>query len=148
MTDFLFEYYMTLKALHIISVMAWMAGLFYLPRLFVYHVTAEKGSDKSETFKIMEFKLLRYIMTPAAISAWLFGGLMLWANPDLLTQPWMHVKLLCVVLMTLFHHFLMIWRKAFACDENKHSEKFYRLWNEAPTVLMIVIVVMAVVEPF
>ena len=148
MTDFLLQHYLTLKALHLIAVMAWMAGLFYLPRLFVYHVTAEKGSDKSETFKVMEFKLLRYIMSPAMIAAWLFGGLMLWANPSLFEQPWMHVKLLCVVLMTVFHHFLIVWRKQFARDENKHSEKFYRWWNEAPTVLMIIIVVMVIVKPF
>lgn len=148
MIDFLAAHYMTLKALHLIAVMAWMAGLFYLPRLFVYHCQAEKGSDKSETFKIMEFKLLRYIMHPAAIAAWLFGGAMLWANPALLSAPWMHVKLLCVVLMTVFHHMLMIWRKQFARDENRHSEKFYRWWNEAPTLLMIIIIVMAVVEPF
>lgn len=148
MSDFLAEHYMTLKALHLIAVMAWMAGLFYLPRLFVYHVSAEKGADKSETFKIMERKLLNYIMTPAGIAAWLFGGAMLWANPALLEMPWMHVKLLCVVLMTGFHYMLMVWRQQFARDENRHSEKFYRWWNEAPTILMIIIIVMAVVEPF
>ena len=148
MIDFLSDHYLTLKALHLIAVMAWMAGLFYLPRLFVYHCGADKGSDKSETFKIMEYKLLRYIMNPAMIAAWLFGGLMLWSNPALFELPWMHVKLLGVVLMTAFHMMLARWRKAFACDENAHSEKFYRIINEAPTVLMIVIVFMAVVKPF
>ncbi|MCB1556653.1 MAG: protoporphyrinogen oxidase HemJ [Alphaproteobacteria bacterium] len=148
MAAFLLDHYLTLKALHLIAVMAWMAGLLYLPRLFVYHAGAAKGSEASETFKVMEFKLLRYIMTPASVAAWGVGGLMLWANPALLMAPWMHVKLLCVVLMTVFHHMLMIWRKRFARDENRHSAGFYRRWNEAPTILMIVIIVMAVVEPF
>lgn len=148
MQEFLSLHYEWLRALHIISVIAWMAGLFYLPRLFVYHCGAKKGSRQSETFKIMEKKLMRVIISPASVAAWLFGGLMLWANPALLEAPWMHVKLTAVVLMTVFQHMLMIWRKKFERDENSHSERFYRLWNEVPTFLMIVIVMMAVLEPF
>lgn len=148
MSEWLFQNHELLRALHIISVMAWMAGLFYLPRLFVYHCAAEKGSDKSETFKVMERKLLRIIMNPASILAWIFGCLMLWANPDLFKEGWMHIKLIAVILMTIFHHMLALWRKKFERDENDKSEKFYRLWNEAPTLLMIIVVLMAVLEPF
>lgn len=149
MQDLFLQNYEWLRALHIISVIAWMAGLFYLPRLYVYHTRAAVGSEMSETFKVMEFKLLRYIMGPASIASWVFGLAMLYANPGMLSGGgWMHVKLTAVVLMTGFHHMLMVWRKKFARDENTHSEKFYRWWNEAPTVLMIIIVIMAVVQPF
>lgn len=148
MAEFLLSYYQWLRALHIISIIAWMAGLLYLPRLLVYHAEATPASDKSETFKVMERKLLKIIMNPASIAAWLFGGLMLWANPDLLHQPWMHVKLLSVVLLTGLHHVFAKWVKVFAVDQNTRSSKFYRWWNEAPTVLMIIIVIMAVAEPF
>lgn len=148
MQDILLQNYEWLRALHIISIIAWMAGMLYLPRLFVYHVDAKKGSDKSETFKIMEFRLLRYIMTPASIASWVFGGGMLWANPALLHEPWMHLKLTCVVLMTGVHHAFMVYVKKFARDENTKSDKFYRIMNEVPTLLMIIIVIMAVVQPF
>ncbi len=148
MQDFLLEYYLSLKALHIISVMAWMAGMFYLPRLFIYHVSAEKGSDKSETFKIMERRLLRIIINPAMCAAWVFAGLMFYANPDLFSQPWMHVKLTAALLMTGLHHGYVRWWKKFDRDENDKSEKFYRIMNEVPTILMIIIVFMAVTKPF
>ncbi len=140
--------YEWLRALHILAIISWMAGLLYLPRLFVYHVEARVGSDKSETFKLMEFRLMRYIMGPASGAAWLFGGLMLWANPVLMQDGWMHVKLLCVVLMTGVHHAMMKWCKNFAADQNTKSTKFFRIVNEVPTVLMIIIVIMAVVQPF
>jgi putative membrane protein len=148
MPIFIADHYPWFKALHVIAVISWMAGLLYLPRLFVYHAGADKGSELSETLKIMERRLLRIIMNPAMIGAWLFGGLMLWANPQLLHQPWMHVKLMCVVLMTGFHHALSKWRKAFIHDENKKPEKFFRRVNEVPTLLMIVIVIMVIVRPF
>ena len=148
MAEFLLDNYLWIKALHIISVIAWMAGMLYLPRLYVYHVGAAKGSELSETFKIMERKLLRYIINPAMIASFVFGGLMFWANPDLFHQPWMHTKLLAIILMTAVHGFYARWRKQFARDENTHSGKFYRWWNEAPTVLMIIIVLMAVAKPF
>ncbi len=149
MLDLLTQYYEWLRAAHIISVIAWMAGLLYLPRLFVYHAGVEKGSEASETFKIMERKLLRFIMAPASILAWIFGILMLVAVPSMLSGAgWMHVKLLCVVLMTVFHHMLLIWFKAFRDDINIRDAKFFRIINEMPTVLMVIIVIMAVAQPF
>lgn len=148
MVDFLGQYYNWIKAFHIIAVMAWMAGMLYLPRLYVYHVTAEKGSELSETLKIMERKLLRLIINPAMILALILGGLMLWANSELFQQPWMHMKLTAIFLMGAVHGQYSRWRKAFERDENTHSTKFYRWWNEAPTILMIIIVIMAVAEPF
>lgn len=148
MVDFLGSYYNWVKALHIIAVISWMAGMLYLPRLFAYHAEATKGSELSETLKIMEWRLLRFIINPAMILAFVFGGLMLWANPDLFQQPWMHTKLTAVLLLTVVHGFYARWRKDFAADQNKRSAKFYKIWNEAPTVLMIIIVIMAVAEPF
>ncbi len=142
------DYYLWLKSLHIIAVIAWMAGLLYLPRLFVYHAEAEKKSDQSEIFKTMEMRLLRIIMNPAMIAAWLFGLLMIAANPALMAGGWMHVKLTAVILLTALHMVFARWRKDFAQDRNKRTAKFYRLWNEAPTILMIVIVFMAVMKPF
>lgn len=148
MIDFLGSYYNWIKALHIIAVMSWMAGMLYLPRLFVYHVKAAKGSELSETLKIMERRLLRFIINPAMILSFVFGGLMLWVNPDVMSAPWMHTKITALFLITAAHGLFARWRKNFERDENTHSEKFYRWWNEAPTVLMIVIVIMAVVKPF
>lgn len=150
MSEVLMNHYLLLKALHIIAVIAWMAGLLYLPRLFVYHAGAAKGSELSETLKTMEFRLLRYIMAPASIATWLFGGLMLCANWDGLTAGagWMHAKLTLVVLMTGLHHIFAKWRKDFAKDANPRPAKFYRIWNEAPTVLMIAIVMLVVLKPF
>ncbi len=149
MTDFLLTNYLWLKSFHLIAVMSWIAGLLYLPRLYVYHVSASKGEELSETLKIMERKLLRYIMNPAMILSWIFGLLMLYANPALLSAGgWMHAKLLLVVLMSACHMLFAMWRKEFERDENTRTEKFYRLWNEAPTLLMIIIIILAVVEPF
>ena len=148
MTDFLVGGYLWWQALHIISVIAWMAGLFYLPRLYVYHAQVLSGSDASETFKVMERKLLRIIMNPAMIASWLFGLVMLVAQPGLLQQGWMHGKLLLVVLMTAYHMVLARWRRSFADDANTRSHRFYRMANEIPTVLMIIIVILAVVKPF
>lgn len=148
MSNFLMEHYQWLRALHLIAVVSWLAGLLYLPRLFAYHAGAKAGSDTSETFKVMERRLLRFIMNPAMVAAWLFGLLMLWANPALLEAGWMHVKLAGVVLMTVLHHVYARWRKVFDRDGNQRPARFYKIWNEAPTVLMIVIIVMAVAEPF
>lgn len=148
MQDILSQNYEWLRALHIISIIAWMAGMLYLPRLFVYHADAEKGSEISEKFKIMEKRLLKIIMAPASVAAWVFGGLMIWANPAMMSDGWIHVKLLCVVLMTGLHHVFMKYVKIFAADNNTKSAKFYRIMNEVPTVLMIIIVIMAVVQPF
>lgn len=144
----LLDHYLWLKALHQISLIAWMAGMFYLPRLYAYHADAVKGSDKSETFKIMERRLLRIIINPAMIATFVFGLLMIAANPAVMQGGWIHVKLLLVGLMVVCHVLFARWRKVFDRDENKRPAKFYKIWNEVPTVLMIVIVILAVVKPF
>ena len=142
--------YQTMRALHLISVMSWMAGLFYLPRLFVYHSVEEVGSATSELFKVMERRLLRAIMHPAAVASTLFGGIMLlelgW--DFIVSSPWLLVKLAGVGAMLVFHWFCMTWRMDFAEDRNTRPQKFYRVANEVPTVLMIIIVVMALVKPW
>ena len=143
----LVDIYPWILALHIISVIAWMAGLLYLPRLFVYHADADAGSDKAETFKIMERRLLRAIMNPAMIGVWVFGLLMLFAQ-EWWREPWMHAKLVLILALTVFHHYLARWRKDFAADRNRRTAKFYRSVNEVPTVLMILIVFLVVLKPF
>ncbi|MCF8495044.1 MAG: protoporphyrinogen oxidase HemJ [Alphaproteobacteria bacterium] len=148
MPEFLLLHYDWLRALHIIAVMSWMAGMLYLPRLFVYHAGAAKGSESSETFKIMGRRLLKIIMNRAMAGAWVFGGLMLWANPALLQAPWMHGKLAAVLIMTGLHHGLGMYVKKFARDANTRTQKFYRILNEIPAFLMAVIVILAVAEPF
>ncbi len=147
---FLSEWHDWLKALHVISVIAWMAGMLYLPRLFVYHADAAPGSELSETFKVMECRLLRAIMNPAMIATWVFGVLMLLSlGWDFVAgSHWLHVKLLLVLGMTWHHHALATWRKDFDADQNVRSARFYRVMNEAPTVLLIGIVVLVIVRPF
>jgi putative membrane protein len=146
--DWLTDAYRWIKALHIISVMAWMAGMLYLPRLFVYHCDAEPGSKQSETFKVMERRLLRAIVNPAMIAAFVFGGLLL-ATPGLIDWSawWVWAKLALVIAMTAAHGFLALWRKDFAADRNARPARFYRAMNEVPTVLMIAIVILVVVKP-
>ena len=139
--------YLWFKALHVMSVFAWMAGLFYLPRLYVYHCQQAKGSPMSETLKLMERRLLKVIMNPAMIASWVFG-LVVAMQIGAFSQPWFHVKLLMVAAMTAFHMFLGKWRKDFERDANQQSEGFFRLVNEVPTVLMVVIVIMVIVKPF
>lgn len=148
MADFLLTYYFWVQALHIIAVISWMAGMLYLPRLYVYHAGAKAGSELSETLKTMERKLLRFIMNPAMIATFIFGGLLIWANPSVMQGGWMHVKLTAVILMAVVHMMFAKWRKNFAADKNTRNDKFYRWWNEAPTVLMGLIVILAVVKPF
>ena len=149
MQDFLLQNYDWLRAIHIIAVISWMAGMLYLPRIFVYHVDAEKGSKQSGTFKIMEHKLLKIILNPAMMVAWIFGVAMLYANPGIVEgQGWMHAKLLLVLLMSGVHGILAKHVRLFANDENEKSGKFFRILNEVPAVLMILIVILAVVEPF
>ena len=141
--------YLWIKALHIISVIAWMAGLLYLPRLFVYHTDAEAGSELSEKLKVMERRLLRYIMNPAMLSSLLFGGLLLLNyDSEEWIQGWLHGKLGLAVLLVVSHIAMGRWRRDFAQDRNTRPQKFYRIANEAPTVLMIGIVILAVVKPF
>ena len=149
--DFLSEWLDWLKALHVISVIAWMAGIFYLPRLFVYHAEkAAVGSEMSETFKVMERRLLRAIMNPAMIATWLFGVLMLFGlGWDYVASAyWQHAKLALVLAMTWYHHALARWWKDFNADRNVRSGRFFRLMNEAPTVLMVGIVILVIVRPF
>ncbi len=138
-----------IKAAHVAAIIAWMAGLFYLPRLFIYHCEVPRGSAESERFKVMERRLLRQIMNPAMIASWVFG-LLLVATPGLIDwhAGWWHVKLLAVVLMTGAHGAQSSWRRAFLEDRNTKSARFYRFANEVPTVLMLVIVVMVIVRPF
>ena len=138
--------YLWIKALHIIAVIAWMAGLLYLPRLYVYHAAADIGSEFSEKLKIMERRLLRAIMNPAMLVSLIAGGALL-AYQDF-SSGWLHVKLTAIVGLLIMHMLMAKWRKDFEKDTNTHSHKFYRVANEIPTVLMILIVVLAVVKPF
>ncbi len=139
--------YEWIKALPIIGVISWMAGMLYLPRLFVYHCEAEIGSKQSETFKVMERRLLKAIINPAMIVTWLVGLYLAWAGHWYLSG-WFHLKLLLVLVMSAVHGFFVRYVRAFAADQNQHSQKFFRIINEVPTVLMIVIVVLVVVKPF
>lgn len=148
MQAILFEYYNWLKALHVVAVISWMAAMLYLPRLFVYHADAAPGSEKSETFKIMELRLLRYICNPAMIVAFVAGGLMIYAAPSLMQGGWLHAKIALVVAMTVVHGLFARWRKQFARDANTRPAKFYRVWNEVPTALMVLIVILVIVKPF
>ncbi len=148
MQTFILENYLWIQALHIIAVIAWMAGLLYLPRLFVYHAGSGHGSETADTLTLMEERLLKIIMNPAMIASWVFGLMMLYANPVLLNEGWMHLKLTCVVLLTGVHHVFARWRKKFERGENQKTAGFFRVVNEVPTALMIIIVLMAVVKPF
>jgi protoporphyrinogen IX oxidase len=139
--------YPWLKALHIIAIIAWMAGMLYLPRLFVYHCEALPGSVQSETFKVMERRLLRAIINPAMIASWVLGLWLAWSG-NFLSAPWLHGKLVLVLVMSGVHGMLARWTKDFAADRNRHTQKFFRIMNEVPTLLMIGIVILVVVKPF
>ena len=139
--------YEIIKALHIISVIAWMAGLLYLPRLFVYHADTPLGSVQAETFKVMERRLLKAIMTPAMITSFIFGIWMLVLAPALLTEIWMIIKTVCVLGLAGCHGLFSRMRRDLENDKLPYSSKVYRIWNEAPTLLMIIVVIMAVVKP-
>ncbi|GAC1621240.1 MAG: protoporphyrinogen oxidase HemJ [Bradyrhizobium sp.] len=139
--------YEWIKALHVIAVIAWMAGLLYLPRLFVYHCEAEAGSKQSETFQMMERRLLKAIMTPAMIVTWLAGLYLAWAG-HWFSAGWFHGKLLLVLLMSGAHGFFSRCTRDFAAGRNTRSQRFYRFINEVPTVLMIGAVILVVVKPF
>lgn len=148
--EIVMEYYNTIKALHVISVISWMAGMLYLPRLYVYHAAAIPDGEASQTFKVMERRLLRIIINPAMIASWVFGLWMVkllgWEN--LKHAGWFHVKLFLLVCMQICHAAFARWRRYFAEDKNQHTAKFYRIMNEVPTVLMIVIVLMVIIKPF
>ena len=139
--------YQWVKALHIISVIAWMAGLLYLPRLFVYHAGVEKDGARAQIFALMERRLLKAIMNPAMIASYLFGVWMLVLNPALLSEGWMIAKLVCIAGMTYAHMKFAKMRRQLEMGEGS-ADRVYRIWNEVPTFLMIIIVIMAVVEPF
>lgn len=141
------EIYLWVKAFHVISVIAWMAGMLYLPRLFVYHCRAETGSAQSETFKVMERRLLRAIMNPAMIATWVLGLTLVFLG-ELWRESWVHTKLLFVLVFTVVHIGIGRWRRAFEEDRNPHSERFYRIANEVPAVLMVGIVILAVIKPW
>jgi len=139
--------YLWLKAFHIIAVISWMAGMLYLPRLFVYHAAATPGSEQSETFKVMERRLLKFIMLPAMIASWLLG-IFLVLEAQAFTASWFHAKFALVVALTIMHGLLSHWVGEFSFDRNWHTQKFFRIVNEIPTILMIAIVLLATVKPF
>jgi putative membrane protein len=139
--------YLWIKALHILAVISWMAGMLYLPRLFVYHAGVAHGSEQGSLFEIMEFRLQRYIMTPALIVTWL-TGIYLVVSAGFFSAPWLHAKLAIVFAMTGLHGYLGVLRKKLASGQNEHNPRFFRFINEAPTLLMIFIVVLVVVKPF
>ena len=139
--------YLWLKAFHVIAVVAWMAGMLYLPRLFVYHCDAEIGSKQSETFKVMERRLLKVIINPAMIITWIAGLFLAWSG-HWFSFGWLHAKLALVLVLSAVHGFFSRWLKDFAADRRPRSQKFYRIINEVPTVLMILIVIMVIVKPF
>jgi putative membrane protein len=140
-------WYPWIKAFHLIAAIAWMAGMLYLPRLYVYHCAAEPGSAQSETFKVMERRLLRAIVNPAMVATWLLGLGLAWVS-EAWRDGWFQAKFVLVLLLSAAHGFLARWRKDFAADRNRHSAKFYRVVNELPTLLMIGIVILAIVKPF
>ena len=140
------DYYHWIKAAHLISVIAWMVGLLYLPRLFVYHSMEDVGSDASAIFKTMERRLLRFIMNPAMLASFGFGIWMLLVNSELLEESWMQWKILLLVGMTGVHALLSRWRRFFDNDANTWSPRFFKIINEVPTVLMIGIIILAVVK--
>ncbi|WP_439528072.1 protoporphyrinogen oxidase HemJ [Pannonibacter sp.] len=141
------DLYLWLKSLHIIAIIAWMAGMLYLPRLFVYHADVPVGSPQSETFKVMERRLLKAIINPAMIAAWILG-LWLAYELDAFRDGWFHAKLTLVLVMSGVHGYLSRCVKVFAKDENTRTTRFYRVLNEVPTLLMIGIVILVVVKPF
>jgi protoporphyrinogen IX oxidase len=149
LSDWLAGAYLWVKSAHILAVIAWMAGLLYLPRLFVYHAMAPPGSDQSETFKTMERRLQRGIMTPAMVATLAFG-LLLAGTPGVVDwhRGWIWAKLVLVAALAAYHGALGHWRRAFAEDRNRHSPRFFRIANELPTLALIAIVVLVVVQPF
>jgi putative membrane protein len=147
MSETLTALYPWLKAFHIIAVIAWMAGMLYLPRLFVYHCETARGTPEYERFKLMERKLMRVIINPSMIAVWVLG-LLLAHTLGVWAQGWFHAKLLLVIVLSGLHGFLSRWRRDFERGENRYSQRFYRIVNEVPAVLMALIVILVVVKPF
>jgi len=137
------------KAFHVIAIIAWMAGLLYLPRLFVYHAASVKGSLPAETFKVVELRLLRFLTTPAMVASWILGLILAFSGViDWKADGWFHAKLALVILLSAFHGACAKWTKDFAADRNTHDTRFYRIMNEVPTLLMMGIVILVIVRPF
>jgi protoporphyrinogen IX oxidase len=139
--------YPWLKAVHVIAIISWMAGMLYLPRLFIYHCDAEPGSKQSETFKLMERRLLNIIINPAMVASWAVGLWLAW-DGGLFGSGWLHAKLALAVILSGVHGFFARCARDFGADQNRRPQKFYRIINEVPTVLMIAIVILVVVKPF
>ena len=143
------NYYLLFKSLHLIAVISWMAGLLYLPRIFVYHSENIENINSSNIFKTMERKLFYYIMTPAMILSWIFGLMLIFTlGFDVLNQLWMQIKLVLVLLLTIYHFYLGKCVSGFVNNKNNNSSKFYRIINEVPTILLIIIVFIVVFKPF
>lgn len=140
--------YLTFKALHIIAVICWFAGLFYLPRIFVYYVERAKTNETKETLRIMAHKLLNYITTPSAVLTWAFGLILLIQNPYLFESGWIHVKLTLVLALTVYHGFLYRYNAQIQSGTVQKSGKFFRLFNEIPTLVLLLVVFLAVLKPF
>ena len=142
------NFYLILKSLHLIAVISWMAGLLYLPRIFVYHVEKRDNKEISETFKIMERRLMIYIMNPAMILSWFFGLMLIMSHGSgMLSVLWIQLKLLLVVILTIYHFILAKFLKKFANDKNEKSAKFFRIINEIPTILLILIIFVIIYKP-
>ena len=147
--NFLLDNYSLIKAFHVISMVAWMAALLYLPRLFVYHTTVENNSDVSEMLKVMEYRLQKYIMTPAMLLTLLFGILLLKTEGVVnWGEEWIYFKLFAVLLLLFVHHLLAKYRKRFFLNKNIHSKRFYKILNEVPTILLILIILLVYLKPF
>jgi protoporphyrinogen IX oxidase len=145
--DTLSNYIDWFLAFHIIAVIAWMSGMLYLPRLFVYHAEAKPGSESSERFKVMERKLIRAIMNPAMVAVWILGPLLAWLTGAYL-DLWLQIKFVLVIVLSAAHGFFVRCWQDFEADRNRHSQRFYRIANEVPALLMVVIVILVVVKPF
>jgi len=147
--NFLANNYSLIKASHVISMVAWMSALLYLPRLFVYHTTVKKNSESAQMLKIMEYRLEKFIMNPAMLLTILFGVFLLRTEGVVnWNEKWIYFKLSAVVLMLVLHYLLMGYRKGFFLDKNKHSKKFYKIFNEVPMILLIIIVLLVYLKPF
>ena len=139
--------YLTFKSLHLIAVISWMAGLLYLPRIFVYHAENETNNDIKSVFKIMEHKLFFYIMTPAMLASWVFGILLIYVQSYETFSFWLAIKLILVIILTFYHFLLLKWLIDFKKVSNSHSGKFFRYMNEVPTILLIIIIFVVVFKP-
>lgn len=148
MNEFLASAYLWIKSIHLVAVVAWMAGMMYLPRLFVYHHQSEKGGEAEKYFVQMERRLLKGIINPSMAAVWILGILMLIANPAILSAGWFHVKLLFVVIISGIHGFYASTRRKFEAGERPRTQKFWRIMNEAPFIGLIIIVIMVIVKPF